>query len=149
MPGEDAEKVAEMVMPLDSFLVREAAEGRLPDLQFDDRARRVLFHGHCQQKATFGTESALGMLRMIPDCEVEEIDSGCCGMAGSFGYEQEHYELSIKIAELDLAPKVREADEATIISAMGTSCRDQIMHTTGRAALHPVEVFAQALSEGE
>ena len=85
------------------------------------------------------------LLKLIPDCRIEEIESGCCGMAGSFGYEKEHYELSIKLAEMSLAPAVRGASEETIICASGTSCRDQIEHTTGRRAIHPIEVFADAL----
>ena len=91
------------------------------------------------------TESTLEMLRLIPECEVEPIESGCCGLAGSFGYEVEHYDLSIKIAEMSLAPRVRQASPSTIICAAGTSCREQILHTTGRVALHPVEVVADAL----
>ena len=85
------------------------------------------------------------MLALIPNCTVEEIDAGCCGMAGSFGYEQEHYDLSIQLAELSLAPVVRAAHSSTIICAMGTSCREQISHTTARTALHPIEVLADAL----
>jgi Fe-S oxidoreductase len=88
------------------------------------------------------------MLEMIPNCTVEEIDSGCCGMAGSFGYEKEHYDLSIQLAEMSLAPAIRGASEETIICAMGTSCRDQILHTTDRRALHPIEVLAEAIVEG-
>jgi len=144
VPGEEAEAVAAHAMTLDMFLVREAEEGEL-NLTFDDTPRHVLFHGHCQQKATFGTESTVKMLKMIPNCSVEEVDSGCCGMAGSFGYEKEHYELSIQLAEMSLAPAVRAASESTIICATGTSCRDQILHTTQRPAQHPIEILAEAL----
>jgi FAD/FMN-containing dehydrogenase/Fe-S oxidoreductase len=146
VPGEDSQAVARMAMPLDAFLVQEAQAGRLEDLNFDDTPRRVLFHGHCQQKTSFGTESTHQLLQMIPNCTVEEVDSGCCGMAGSFGYEEEHYDLSIEIAELDLAPAVRAASPDTIISAMGTSCREQILDTTGRQALHPIQIVAEALT---
>jgi len=144
VPGDDAQIVADQTMMLDQFLVQEAQSGRL-QLQLDDTPRKILFHGHCQQKATFGTQSTHQMLKMIPNCSVEEIDTGCCGMAGSFGFEKEHYELSIQIAELGLAPAVRAADADTIICAMGTSCRDQTEHTTGRKALHPIQVLAGAL----
>jgi FAD/FMN-containing dehydrogenase/Fe-S oxidoreductase len=147
VPGEEAEAIAANAMTLDMFLLREAEEGGL-DLHFDGTPRHILFHGHCQQKATFGTESTLQMLEMIPNCSVEEVDSGCCGMAGSFGYEKEHYELSIQLAEMSLAPAVRAAPEDTIICATGTSCREQILHTTQRRALHPVEVMAAALAQG-
>jgi Fe-S oxidoreductase len=147
VPGEESKVVADNAMTLDMFLAREAQEGSL-DLHFDETPRQVLFHGHCQQKATFGTESTLKMLEMIPNCSVEEVDSGCCGMAGSFGYEKEHYDLSIQLAEMSLAPAVRAAPEDTIICATGTSCREQILHTTQRRALHPVEVMAAALVKG-
>jgi len=148
LPGEDAEIVAKMTRMIDQFLVDEAQAGNL-DLSFDDTPRHILFHGHCQQKANFGTQATHDMLKLIPNCTVEETESGCCGMAGSFGYEKEHYELSIKIAEMSLAPTVRAADENTIICAPGTSCRDQIKHTTGRTVRHPIEVLADALINGK
>jgi Fe-S oxidoreductase len=146
--GEDAEAVAQMAMPIETFLMREAEAGRL-NLSFDGRLRRVLLHGHCQQKALFGMDSTLRMLRLIPGCTVESIDSGCCGMAGSFGYEVEHYKLSMQLAEMSLAPTVRAAPSDTIICATGASCRDQINHTTGRPAMHPIEVLAGALVDSE
>jgi Fe-S oxidoreductase len=86
------------------------------------------------------------MLRLIPGAEVTLIDSTCCGMAGSFGYETEHYEVSIQSAELTLAPAIREAPEQTIICATGTSCREQIHHTTQRTAQHPIVVLAETLA---
>lgn len=144
VPGEDTETLASMVLPLDTFLVQEAEAGRLT-LQFDETPREVLFHGHCQQKAIFSTTDTHKMLRLIPGCTVKEIESSCCGMAGSFGYEKEHYDLSIKLAEISLAPAIREAAPETIICAMGTSCRDQIDHTTERDAVHPIQVLAGAL----
>ncbi len=144
VPGEDAQAVAGQAMLVDTFLVREAKAGQLK-LNLDNTPRHVLFHGHCQQKSAFGTASTLEMLRMVPNCMVEEIESGCCGMAGSFGYEREHYDLSIKLAEMSLAPIVRAAAEDTLICIMGTSCRDQIEHTTGRHSLHPIEILASAL----
>jgi len=147
VPGEDARVVAANSMLLDMFLTQEAEQGNLK-LTFDEKPRQVLFHGHCQQKATFGTASTIKMLEMIPNCTVKEVDSGCCGMAGSFGYEEEHYDLSIQLAEMSLAPAVRAASEETIICAMGTSCRDQIRHTTGRGALHPIEILAEAIIVG-
>lgn len=144
VPGPESQAVAQMAMPIEKFLVREHAAGRL-DLPLDDTPRRVLFHGHCQQKALFGTVDTLTLLEMIPNCQVEQIESGCCGMAGSFGYEHEHYDLSIQLAEISLAPAVRAAPPKTIICAAGTSCRQQIEHTTGRRAMHPIEVVAAAL----
>ena len=88
------------------------------------------------------------MLKLMPNCAVEQVKSGCCGMAGSWGYEAEHYELSIKLAELALAPAVRAAPPGTIICATGVSCRDQIAHTTDRNPIHPIEVLASALVMG-
>jgi Fe-S oxidoreductase len=144
VPGDDANAVAEMAMPIEHLLEREMAEGEL-ELSFDETRRKVLFHGHCHQKAVFGVSGTLSLLRKIPNCEVEEVDSGCCGMAGSFGYEAEHYDMSIQLAEMKLAPAVRAAAETTIICTPGTSCRDQTEHTTGRRALHPIEFFAGAI----
>lgn len=147
VPGSQSKAVAEVALPIDLFLAREAEAGHLK-LRFDETPREVLFHGHCQQKAIFGTAGTLAALRLIPNCTVTQVESSCCGMAGSFGYEKEHYELSMQLAEMSLAPAVRAADQATIICATGTSCREQIAHTTGRRALHPIEVLAAALAEG-
>ena len=146
VPGKTSEKVAEMSMCIDRFLVNEHQAGNL-HLTFDDTPRQVVFHGHCHQKANFGTGDTIKMLNLIPNCMVEEIDSGCCGMAGSFGYEKEHYDLSIELAEMSLAPAVRKDDPDAIICATGTSCRDQIEHTTDRISLHPIEVLANALAD--
>lgn len=143
--GPEAQAVAQMTMPVDVFLAREAEAGQL-ELEFDDTPRHVLLHGHCQQKALFGTAGTHTVLKLIPNCTVEEIESSCCGMAGSFGYEVEHYETSIALAEMSLAPAVRAASEETTICAPGTSCRDQIEHTTKRKAVHPIEVLADAIS---
>ncbi len=144
VPGDDANVVAEAATTVETLIVQAGEAGEL-NLRFRNTPRHVLFHGHCQQKAVFGTEDTHKLLQLIPNCTIEEIESGCCGMAGSFGYEKEHYELSIKLAEMSLAPAVRGASENTLICASGTSCRDQIEHTTGRRAMHPVEVFADAL----
>jgi len=104
--------------------------------------RHILLHGHCHQKALFGTDAARSLLARIPGCEVTEIDSGCCGMAGAFGYEKEHYELSRQIGERRLLRAVREADSDTAIVASGTSCRQQIRDLTGKNAYHPAELLA-------
>jgi Fe-S oxidoreductase len=146
-PGEAAERIAEQSMLLETFLLRYLKENGSA-LAWDGRPRKVLYHGHCQQKAFFGIEDTVALLEMIPGCRVEVVDAGCCGMAGSFGYEKEHYDLSIQLAEMALAPAVRRADQETIICASGASCREQIEHVTGRVALHPVEVMAEALAEG-
>jgi FAD/FMN-containing dehydrogenase/Fe-S oxidoreductase len=144
IPGPDSEVVSKQATLIDAFLA-EAFESVAVEELFDGNPRQVLYHGHCQQKAVFGTESTHKILGKVPNLTLIEIDSGCCGMAGSFGYEKEHYELSIQLAEMALAPAVREASPDTIICASGTSCREQIFHTTGRKAVHPVEVVAAAL----
>ena len=144
IPGEDTKIIAENTLMIDQFLVQEV-ENKDISFEFDGEPRNILFHGHCQQKAFFGTESVHKMLELIPNTKVEEVETSCCGMAGSFGYEKEHYKLSIQMAELSLAPAVRSAGEKTIISAMGTSCRDQIKHTAESSSLHPIEIFADAL----
>ncbi len=107
--------------------------------------RRILFHGHCHQKALTGTAATVGLLRAIPGAEVVELDAGCCGMAGSFGFEREHYDLSMRIGGLRLFPAVRAEPESTIIAATGVSCRQQIRHGTGRRARHPVEIVWEVL----
>ncbi|MCJ7733473.1 MAG: FAD-binding protein [Anaerolineales bacterium] len=145
VPGPEAEAVSNSAMMAEDFLVSEIKTGRV-NLIFDQIPRSILFHGHCQQKANFGTGSTLELLRSIPNSSVEQIEAGCCGMAGAFGYEKEHYSLSLEIAELGLAPRVREADLNTIICASGTSCREQIAHTTERDAVHPLEIFSAALA---
>jgi Fe-S oxidoreductase len=147
LPGAQAERVADVVMTIDRYVLQRALDLEAP-LPFQPTAQRILYHGHCQQKSIFGVEDTLAMLSLIPDSEAEMVASGCCGMAGSFGYEREHYDLSIQLAEMTLAPAVRSASSDTIICASGTSCRDQIDHTTKRQALHPIEVLAMALGPG-
>ena len=144
IPGKVTDQIAQITFLVEEYIIREVENGRIK-FQFDGQPRKVLYHGHCQQKANFGTASTLKLLNLIENCHVEEIEAGCCGMAGAFGYEKEHYSLSLEIAELGLAPKIREADPETIICASGTSCREQILHTTNREAVHPLEIFAIAL----
>jgi Fe-S oxidoreductase len=105
-----------------------------------------LLHGHCHQKALAGTSAALGLLRRIPGASAREVDSGCCGMAGSFGYEAEHYAISLKIGERALFPAVRGLPPGAEAVAMGTSCRRQIADGTGLRARHLVEALAEALA---
>ena len=118
------------------------------DLELDEHSplsgRRVVFHGHCHEKAVVGTTGSRSLLERIPGVELHELDAGCCGMAGSFGYEAEHYELSMQIGGMRLFPAISAEDEGTVVAASGTSCRQQIEHGTGRRALHPVELVRQA-----
>jgi Fe-S oxidoreductase len=111
--------------------------------------QRILFHGHCHQKALAGTAATVSLLRAIPGAEVIELDAGCCGMAGSFGFEAEHYELSMRIGELRLLPAVRAEPPTTMIAATGVSCRQQIRHGTGRRARHPLEIVRAAVTASD
>lgn len=140
----DARRVAAVTITVEEWLAEIGAAGQLPPDKFDATPRQVLLHGHCYQRALWGTGAALQALRLIPNCRVTELDDGCCGVAGSFGYEQEHYALSMQIGEQRLLPAVRAAPEA-IVAASGVSCREQVQHGAGRQALHPVEVIAAAL----
>jgi Fe-S oxidoreductase len=111
----------------------------------NDTPQRILFHGHCHQKALAGTASTVELLRRIPNTEVVELDAGCCGMAGSFGFESEHYDLSMRIGGMRLFPAVRREPAETLVAATGVSCRQQITHGTGRSARHPVQIVRDAL----
>ena len=142
---EKAKKLAGGVLLLDEFLARAAAAGHIGPDAFTADARRVLVHGHCHQKALSGMDPTVAILSLPRNYVVEVIPSGCCGMAGSFGYEREHFEISMKIGELVLFPAVRAAAPDTILAAPGTSCRHQIADGTGRRALHPVEILRAAL----
>jgi Fe-S oxidoreductase len=144
LPGPDAELVARHVTTVDEFLQKLTREGRLT-YPAGAAKREYLLHGHCHQKSLVGTGPTLEVLRGIPGASVQEIDSGCCGMAGSFGYEKEHYDISIAIGEQRLFPAVRGAAAGTILVADGISCRQQIAHGTGREARHLVSVVAEAL----
>jgi FAD/FMN-containing dehydrogenase/Fe-S oxidoreductase len=149
---------------IDEFLAGEVRAGRSsldfravdrqPVRDDSDRSSRVssrtyLFHGHCHQKALSGTAHALELLRCIPGATVHEVDSGCCGMAGSFGYETEHFAISQKMGERALFPAVRALPPEGVVVAMGTSCRQQIRGGTGRRPRHLVEVLAEALLLGD
>jgi Fe-S oxidoreductase len=140
---EDARIVARQSMLLEEFLQREWASGETP--RFSAHGRQALLHGHCHQKAMVGTAPTVAVLKAA-GYAVTEVDAGCCGMAGSFGFEAEHYDLSIKIAERRLAPAVRAAGAVVAVCAPGISCRQQVEHTTGRVAKHPAELLWEALA---
>ena len=129
----------------DEFIMKEVQKGAILQSQFTDKKQYIRLHGHCHQKSLASTGPTNEMLSLPANYSVDEIKSGCCGMAGSFGYEKEHYDVSMKVGELVLLPEVRNAPLHTIISAPGTSCRHQIKDGTGRTALHPVEVLYEAL----
>lgn len=142
---EQARQLAPHALMLDEFLAAEAADGRIGPENFSDRPRKILLHGHCHQKALASVQSTRTILELPRRHTVEVIPSGCCGMAGSFGYEREHFDLSMQIGNLVLFPAIEKADEETWIAAPGTSCRHQIFDGTGRPARHPAEILNQAL----
>ena len=140
-----AHQLAKHTFFIDDFLAREIDKGNIRSGQFTREAKTIKLHGHCQQKALSSVAGSVKLLSLPENYSVSTIPSGCCGMAGSFGYEKEHYELSQKIGELVLLPTVRQQGDDVIIAAPGTSCRHQIKDGTGRKALHPVEVLYEAL----
>jgi FAD/FMN-containing dehydrogenase/Fe-S oxidoreductase len=140
--SDDARKVAQSSFLLEEFLLRERANGLA--LNFQEGQRRALLHGHCHQKAMVGTAPTVTVLKWA-NFEVIEVDSGCCGMAGSFGFEKEHYDISVNLGKRRLAPAVAAQPLNTEIVAPGISCRQQIEHLTGRRAKHPAEVLRETL----
>jgi Fe-S oxidoreductase len=140
---EEARTVARESALLEQFLLRERERGLT--LPFDGRRRPALLHGHCHQKALVGTAPTVAALAWA-GYEVSEVDSGCCGMAGSFGFEREHYDISVALGNRRLAPAVKAAGAETEVIAPGISCRQQIEHLAGRRARHPAEALRQALA---
>lgn len=138
---EMAEMVAEKTFTIEEFLAKELDAGNLKPEDFPRKKQKVLVHGHCHQKALSSMTPTMKILKAAEGFDVQMIPSGCCGMAGSFGYEKEHFDVSMKIGELVLFPKVREAEKDTIILASGTSCRHQILDGTGKVARHIVEIL--------
>ncbi len=142
---DDARKLMLSSFMVDEFISMEADKGNISTDLFTTETRKVMLHGHCQQKAMTGTTASVKILSLPKNYSVNTIPSGCCGMAGSFGYEKEHYDISMKIGELVLFPAVRNAADDVLIAAPGTSCRHQVKDGTGKIALHPVEVLYDAL----
>lgn len=141
--SDEARAVARQSFLLEEFLQRE--RGRGLELAFSGNGRKALLHGHCHQKALVGMAPTVAALTWA-GFQVEEVDSGCCGMAGSFGFEREHYDISVALGNRRLAPAVTQAPADTVVVAPGISCRQQIDHLTGRRARHPAEVLREALS---
>jgi Fe-S oxidoreductase len=142
-PTPEAKAVARASFLLEEFLLRERARGL--DLPWRPGERRALLHGHCHQKALVGTAPTVAALTWA-GFVVSEVDSGCCGMAGSFGFEKEHYDISVTLGGRRLAPAVTAAAADTTVVAPGISCRQQIQHLTGRRARHPAEALRDALA---
>ncbi|MFJ4651543.1 FAD-binding and (Fe-S)-binding domain-containing protein [Nocardia sp. NPDC088792] len=148
--SEWVHEVAARVRQVEELLIEAIDAGRLR-LRDDSSlsGRRIVYHGHCHQKAEVGTAATMALLRRIPGVEVEEINSGCCGMAGSFGFEAEHYEMSMTVGGDRLFPALAAEPQETIVAATGVSCRQQIFHGAGRTAWHPVELVRAALAPAE
>ena len=144
---ETAERLSRNTLLIDEFISNEYHAGRIKRGSFSESETSIILHAHCQQKAILSSLPTIEMLSIPVNFKVREIPSGCCGMAGSFGYEKEHYNLSNMIGEMVLFPEVRNAGQDTIIAAPGTSCRHHIKDGTGRTALHPVEILFMALNK--
>ncbi len=144
LKGPEVLAVAANAFLIEEFIAQAREAGRF-DARFRPGARRILLHGHCHQKAAVGTGPSEAALRLLPGASVSVVDSGCCGMAGSFGYEKEHYEISMAIGARRLFPAVKAQPEDAIIVAPGFSCRMQIAHFTGRTAVHPAELLHSLL----
>ncbi|MFD2518585.1 FAD-binding and (Fe-S)-binding domain-containing protein [Salinimicrobium flavum] len=140
-----AEKLSKNTFLIEEFFKKEIITGNITASAFTSEKKKIKLHGHCHQKALSAIENTFFMLNLPKQYEVTIIASGCCGMAGSFGYEKEHYDISMQIGEQSLFPAVRKASAETIIAAPGTSCRHQIFDGTGKKALHPVQIMANAL----
>jgi FAD/FMN-containing dehydrogenase/Fe-S oxidoreductase len=143
VPGPEARRLAEAARLADGWLAGQVEAGRC-EVKLRPRAERCVLHGHCHQKALVGTGGTAAALRLVPGLEVKVLPTGCCGMAGSFGFEREHYDLSVAIANLDLLPALKAEPEA-VVAAPGTSCRHQIRDLAERRALHPLEVLEAQL----
>jgi Fe-S oxidoreductase len=146
LPGAESDAIAEHALLFEEFLAREDDAGRL-DLPLGPRPGKALLHGHCHQKAFAAMPAVEDALRLIPELDVETVDSNCCGMAGAFGYDAETIDISLAMGELSLLPAVREAARETVIVADGTSCRHQIADGAGRRAMHVAQALADALEE--
>jgi FAD/FMN-containing dehydrogenase/Fe-S oxidoreductase len=142
---ELAKETAKRVLLVEEFVVKEADKGKIDSQRFTDRSKRIKTHVHCHQKALGSTKTTLDFLNLPVNYTATLIPSGCCGMAGSFGYERRHYRTSMAIGEHKLFPAIRKAEAEVTIAANGTSCRHQIADGTGRKALHPISILREAL----
>ena len=138
---ESCRKVTDRCLSLEEFVTRPEVQSRLEE-GLGSGPEELIYHGHCQQKALIGLEASRGMLDLMKASKLTVLDSGCCGMAGAFGYEKEHYDISEKIGSLRLFPALEQVADGCMIVAPGFSCRSQIKHFTGHTASHPVEVLA-------
>jgi Fe-S oxidoreductase len=148
LPGDAARAVGAQSLLFEEFLAGEARRGSLKLPLRDAGKREAYLHGHCHQKALGTMGDVVAALQLVPGISVNTIDSSCCGMAGAFGYEAEHYEVSMRMAERSLLPAVRSAPPDALIVADGTSCRHQIEDGTRRGAVHVARVLESALERG-
>jgi Fe-S oxidoreductase len=144
--GEAAQTISQHALLFEEFLAREAAAGKLDELKAKLRpvGQAILLHGHCHQKAFGAVSPIIDVLKLIPGAQPELIESSCCGMAGSFGFESSHYEVSMQMAELSLLPAIRTQPESIVV-ADGTSCRHQIRDGAQREAIHVALLLARQL----
>jgi len=140
-----SKSIAKNTFLIEEFLSNEIAIGNIKSSQFTSKEKTIKFHGHCHQKAQSNQIHSFNILNLPKNYKITIIPSGCCGMAGSFGYDKEHYKVSMQIGEQTLFPAVRQASVDTVIAANGTSCRHQIKDGTNRVALHPVSILLNAL----
>lgn len=142
---KSAIELGKNALMIEEFLSSEMENGKISKSSFTSEKRIIKLHGHCQQKSIASTIPGINILKFPANFEVEEIKSGCCGMAGSFGYEKEHYDLSMKVGELVLFPSIRKSNKEVLFAASGTSCRHQIKDGTEAKASHPIEILFDAL----
>jgi Fe-S oxidoreductase len=147
LPGAETGELALNAFLFEEFIARELDAGRFRLNVKSLPQKKALLHGHCHQKAFAAMPQVQRALELVPGLQVEVIESSCCGMAGSFGYDADHYDVSMKMAELSLLPKVRGASPDTLIVAGGTSCRHQISDGAGRSAIHVARVLEAALAK--
>jgi Fe-S oxidoreductase len=140
-----AATIANHTLLIEEFIQQEIELGNIKSDQFTSEHKTIKYHGHCHQKALANQKSSFDVLNLPVNYKVTIIPSGCCGMAGSFGFEKEHYDISMQIGEQTLFPAIRKASEDTIIAANGTSCRHQIKDGTGKTAKHPITILKEAL----
>ena len=143
---QSALAISENTWLVEEFLAAETQEGRIKPDAFTSEAKNIKIHVHCHQKALSNQKVTFDILNLPKNYKPTLIPSGCCGMAGSFGFEKEHYEISMKIGALKLFPTIKKLDVETVVAANGTSCRQQIKDGTGRDALHPITILRQALN---
>jgi len=142
---KSAKKIAKNTFTIEEFIQHEFKKNNITSQRFTSQKQKVKIHGHCQQKSLVGIEATFNMLSIPKNYKITILNSGCCGMAGSFGYEKEHYKISVQVGEDTLFPKIRNTEISTIIATSGTSCRHQIKDGTNRNSKHPITILKEAL----